>query len=100
MAPSGAPSIQSGELTFAGPNFTGWLVAADGSDLRPVTLPDTTAYIVPWVYSPDGTRIATPGTSPYKTHGGAHFRSERRQPRRVTASTEQHGSETRVSVGA
>ena len=77
MAPSGAPSIQSGELTFAGPNFTGWLVAADGSDLRPVTLPDTTAYIVPWVYSPDGTRIAYTGYEPVQDHGGAHFPLER-----------------------
>ena len=61
MAPSGPPSVRNGEFAFAGPNFTGWLVAPDGSGLRPVALPDTTAYIVPWAYSPDGTRIAYTG---------------------------------------
>jgi Tol biopolymer transport system component len=54
-------SIHNGEFAFAGPNFSGWLVASDGSGLRPVALPDTTAYIVPWAYSPDGTRIAYTG---------------------------------------
>jgi Tol biopolymer transport system component len=61
VAPSGTPSIHNGEFAFLGPNFTGWLVAPDGSGLRPVSLPDATAYIVPWAYSPDGTRIAYTG---------------------------------------
>jgi Tol biopolymer transport system component len=61
-APTGAPvSVSNGEFAFLGPDFTGWLVAPDGSGLRPISLPDTTAMIVPWAYSPDGTHIAYTG---------------------------------------
>jgi Tol biopolymer transport system component len=61
-APTGEPvSVRNGEFAFLGPRFTGWLVAPDGSGLRPISLPDTTAYLVPWAYSPDGTRIAYTG---------------------------------------
>jgi Tol biopolymer transport system component len=58
----GSPSPSSrkainGKLVFAGPRFTAWLVGSDGSDLRPVPLPDSTATITPWSFSPDGTQI-------------------------------------------
>jgi TolB protein len=61
-APTGEPvSIRNGEFAFNGPDFTAWLVAPDGSGLRSISLPDTTAMIVPWAYSPDGTHIAYTG---------------------------------------
>ena len=61
-APTGEPvSIRNGEFAFKGPDFTAWLVAPDGSGLRPISLPDTTAMIVPWAYSPDGAHIAYTG---------------------------------------
>jgi hypothetical protein len=61
-APTGEPvSIRNGEFAFKGPDFTAWLVAPDGSGLRPISLPDTTAMIVPWAYSPDGMHIAYTG---------------------------------------
>jgi WD40-like Beta Propeller Repeat len=61
-ASTSAPgSVRNGELALAGPHFTAWLVAPDGSGLHPVALPDTTATITPWAYSPDGTHIAYTG---------------------------------------
>jgi Tol biopolymer transport system component len=54
-------SVRNGELAFKGPDFTAWLVAPDGSGLRPVPLPDSTATITPWGYSPDGTHIVYNG---------------------------------------
>ena len=58
---STSTSVRNGALAFAGPHFTAWLVAPDGGGLHQVPLPDTTAYIVPWAYSPDGTSIAYTG---------------------------------------
>jgi Tol biopolymer transport system component len=61
-APTGAlASVQNGELAFKGARFTAWLVAPDGSRLHSVPLPDTTATITPWAYSPDGTHIVYNG---------------------------------------
>lgn len=48
-------------LAFKGPNFTAWLVAPDGSGLHQIALPDATATITPWSYSPEGTHIAYTG---------------------------------------
>jgi Tol biopolymer transport system component len=54
-------SVGNGRLAFKGPNFTAWLVAPDGSGLHQVALPDRTATITPWAYSPDGTHIVYTG---------------------------------------
>ena len=54
-------AVGNGSLAFKGPDFTAWLVAPDGSGLHPVALPDATATITPWAYSPDGTHIAYTG---------------------------------------
>ena len=54
-------SVGNGRLAFKGPNFTAWLVAPDGSGLHQIALPDATATITPWSYSPDGTHIAYTG---------------------------------------
>jgi TolB protein len=60
--PTGHPeSRENGDLVFKGPRFTAWLVAPDGSDLRSVPLPDSTATVTPWGYSPDGTQIVYNG---------------------------------------
>jgi Tol biopolymer transport system component len=61
-ASTGPPaSLQNGELAFKGARFTAWLVAPDGSGLHPVPLPDATATITPWAYSPDGAQIVYNG---------------------------------------
>ena len=54
-------SVRNGEIALGGPHFTAWLVAPDGSGLRQIALPDATATITPWAYSPDGTHIAYTG---------------------------------------
>jgi Tol biopolymer transport system component len=54
-------SVRNGELAFKGPQFTAWLVAPDGGSLHPVPLPEATATITPWAYSPDGTHIVYGG---------------------------------------
>ena len=54
-------SVGNGRLAFKGPNFTAWLVAPDGSGLHQIALPDATATITPWSYSPEGMHIAYTG---------------------------------------
>jgi TolB protein len=54
-------SVGNGRLAFKGPTFTAWLVAPDGSGLHQIAMPDATATITPWAYSPDGTHIVYNG---------------------------------------
>jgi Tol biopolymer transport system component len=58
---STSASVRNGELAFNGPQFTAWLVSPDGGGLHPVALPDATATITPWAYSPDGKHIVYTG---------------------------------------
>jgi hypothetical protein len=56
-----ASRVSNGSLSFLGDDFTGWMVEADGWNLREIVRPDEVAYAVPVDWSPDGSTLAMYG---------------------------------------